>query len=162
MRWLDYPNTLCEYKRYWLFWQERVPERRISIMCMPKTSAIWPQSSSDPLGKIEVLPTAVHSIAVQATSECYRVLGIASPQLCNGQAIILAPGRLNQGVRVAILNDQLIIDVYVALEYGLPITAIAHSVMSNMKYSIEKMLGVPVTQVNVNVQGLLHGPVSPD
>lgn len=131
-------------------------------MCMPKTSAIQPQSGSGPLGKIEVLPTAIHSIAVQATSECYGVLGIASPHLRNGQAVILAPERLNQGVRVSILNHQLIIDVYVALEYGLRITAIAHSIMSNIKYSIEKMLGVPVTQVNVNVQGLLHGPMSPD
>jgi len=131
-------------------------------MRMPKTSAIQPQSGSGPLGKIEVLPTAVHSIAVQATYECYGVLGIASPHLRNGQAVILAPERLNQGVRVSILNDQLIIEVYVALEYGLRITAIAHSIMSNIKYSIEKMLGVPVTQVNVNVQGLLHGPTSPD
>lgn len=131
-------------------------------MCMPKTSPIQPQSGPRPLGKIEVLPTAVHSIVVQATCECYGVLGIASPRLRNGQAVILAPERLNQGVRVSILNDQLTIDVYVALEYGLRITAIAHSIMSNIKYSIEKMLGVPVTQVNVNVQGLLHGPTSPD
>jgi len=129
---------------------------------MPKTSAIQPQGGSGPLGKIEVLPTAIHSIAVRATSECYGVLGIASPHLHNGQAVILAPERLNQGVRVSMLNDQLIVDVYVALEYGLRITAIAHSIMSNVKYSVEKMLGVPVMQVNVNVQGLLHGPTSPD
>jgi uncharacterized alkaline shock family protein YloU len=70
--------------------------------------------------------------------------------------VILAPERRNQGVRVSILDGQLIIDIYVALEYGLRITAIAHSIMSNIKYSIEKVLGVPVTQVNVNVQGLLH------
>ena len=129
---------------------------------MPKASAIQPQPGSGPLGKIEVLPNAVHSIAVQATCECYGVLGIASAHLRNGRAVILAPERRNQGVRVSILGDQLIIDVYVALEYGLRITAIAHSIMSNIKYSIEKMLGVPVTQVNVNVQGLLHGPTSPD
>ena len=66
-------------------------------MHMPKTSAIRPQHGSRPLGKIEVLPNAIHSIAVQAISECYGVVG---------------------------------------------------------KFSIEKMLGVPVTQVNVNVQGL--------
>jgi uncharacterized alkaline shock family protein YloU len=127
-----------------------------------KASAIQPQSGSGPRGKIEVLPNAIHSIAVQATCECYGVLGIASPHLRNGQAVILPPERFNQGVRVSILNDQLIIDVYVALEYGLRITAIAHSIMSNVKYAIERMLGVPVTQVNVNVQGLLHGPTSQD
>lgn len=131
-------------------------------MCMPKTSSIQPQSGPNSLGKIEVLPTAIHSIVVQATYECYGVLGIALPRLRNGKAVILPPERLNQGVRVSIVDDKLIIDVYVALEYGLRITAIAHSIMSNVKYSIEKMLGVPVMQVNVNVQGLLHGPTSPD
>jgi uncharacterized alkaline shock family protein YloU len=30
--------------------------------------------------------------------------------------------------------------------------------MSSVKFSLEKMLGVPVAQVNVNVQGLGHGP----
>jgi uncharacterized alkaline shock family protein YloU len=33
--------------------------------------------------------------------------------------------------------------------------------MSAVKFSVEKMLGAPVTQVNVNVQGLIHGPTTP-
>ncbi len=129
-------------------------------MRMPKASAI-PHGSS-PLGKIEVLPNAIHSIAVQATCGCYGVLGLASPRLRNGQAVILADEQSNQGVRVTILNDQLVIDVYVALEYGLRISEIAHNIMSSVKFSTEKMLGIPVSQVNINVQGLIHGPASPD
>ncbi|WP_161977227.1 Asp23/Gls24 family envelope stress response protein [Dictyobacter kobayashii] len=127
---------------------------------MPKASAIQPQHGSHPLGKIEVLPNAIHSIAVEATLTCYGVLGIASPHLRNGQAVLLSPEQSNQGVRLQILNDQLIIDVYVALEYGLRISEIAHNIMSAVKFSVEKMLGTPVTQVNVNVQGLIHGPGS--
>ena len=127
-------------------------------MRMPKTSAIHPQHGSSPLGKIEILPNAVHSIAVQATTACYGVLGIASPRLHYGQAILLAPEQSNQGVRVNIVNHHLIIDIYVALEYGLRISEIAHNIMSSVKFSTEKMLGIPVAQVNVNVQGLLHGP----
>jgi uncharacterized alkaline shock family protein YloU len=57
-------------------------------------------------------------------------------------------------VRVRVVNEQIIIDVYVALEYGLRITEIAHNIMSSVKFSVEKMLGIPVSQVNVNVQGL--------
>jgi len=127
-------------------------------MRMPKASAIQPQHGSHPLGKIEVLPNAIHSIAVEATLTCYGVLGMASPHLRNGQAVILAPEQRNQGVRIQIHNEQLTIDVYVALEYGLRISEIAHNIMSAVKFSVEKMLGTPVTQVNVNVQGLIHGP----
>ncbi|MBO0778358.1 MAG: Asp23/Gls24 family envelope stress response protein [Ktedonobacteraceae bacterium] len=125
---------------------------------MPKASSIQPQHGSSPLGKIEVLPNAIHTIAVQATSACYGVLGIAAPRLRNGQAILLPTDQMNQGVRVHVVNSQLVIEIYVALEYGLRISEIAHNIMSSVKFSIEKMLGIPVLQVNVNVQGLLHGP----
>ncbi len=125
---------------------------------MPKTSAIQPLQGSHPRGKIEVLPNAIHTIAVQAVCECYGVVGIASPRLHNRQAVLLKPEQSNQGVQVRLINDQLTIDVYVALEYGLRISEIAHNIMSSVKFSTEKMLGVPVAQVNVNVQGLSNGP----
>ncbi len=127
---------------------------------MPKTSAIQPEHGDRPLGKIEVLPNAIHTIAMQATSECYGVVGLAAPRLHNGQAILLPPEQSNQGVRVRVVNEQIIIEVYVALEYGLRISEIAHNIMSSVKFSIEKMLDVPVAQVNVNIQGLIHGPSS--
>ncbi|HZS79733.1 MAG TPA: Asp23/Gls24 family envelope stress response protein [Ktedonobacteraceae bacterium] len=123
---------------------------------MSRTPAIQPQHGLRPLGKIEVLPNAIHTIAVQAISECYGVVGIAAPRLHNGRVVLLDPNHQNQGVHVRILNDQIYVDVYVALEYGLRISEIAHNIMSSVKFSIEKMLGVPVAQVNVNVQGLSH------
>ena len=87
---------------------------------------------------------------------------MALPRLRRGQAVLLSPEQSNQGVRITVLDDQLTIDVYVALEYGLRISEIAHNIMNRVKFSLEKMLGTPVTQVNINVQGLIHGPTSPD
>jgi uncharacterized alkaline shock family protein YloU len=123
---------------------------------MSRTPTVQPQYGTRPLGKIEVLPNAIHSIAVQAISECYGVVGIAAPRLHNGQAVLLGPGRSNQGVQVRIVDDRIMLEVYVVLEYGLRISEIAHNIMSGVKFAIEKMLGVPVAQVNVNVQGLSH------
>lgn len=131
-------------------------------MRMPKASVNQSQRSFGPRGKIEVLPNAIHSIVVQATCSSYGVLGIALPRLRHGQAVLLPPEQSNQGVRVTIINDQLTIDVYVALEYGLRISEIAHNIMNRVKFSLEKMLSTPVSQVNVNVQGLIHGPTSPE
>ena len=87
-----------------------------------------------------------------------RVVGITAPRLHHGQAVLLKPEMSNQGIQVRVVNDQIIVEVYVALEYGLRISEIAQNIMSSVKFSIEKMLGVPVAQVNVNVQGLGHGP----
>jgi uncharacterized alkaline shock family protein YloU len=127
-------------------------------MHVSKASAIQPRQGSRPLGKIEVLPNAIHTIAKKATSECYGVVGITAPRLHHGQAVLLKPEMSNQGIQVRVVNDQIIVEVYVALEYGLRMSEIAQSIMSSVKFSIEKMLSVPVAQVNVNVQGLGHGP----
>src|SRR5881275_1191979 len=134
---------------------------REKILHMSKASAIQPRHGVRPLGKIEVLPNAIHTIAKQATSECYGVVGITAPRLHNGQAVLLEPEHSNQGIQVRVVNEQIIVEVYVALEYGLRMSEIAHNIMSSVKFSIEKMLGVPVAQVNVNVQGLGHGPTPP-
>jgi uncharacterized alkaline shock family protein YloU len=127
-------------------------------MHMSKASAIQPEDGSQPLGKIEVLPNAIHTIATQAVIGCYGVVGIASPRLHNGQAILLPQEQNNQGVQIRVANDQIIVEVYVVLEYGLRMSEIAHNIMSSVKFSIEKMLGVPVAQVNINIQGLIHDP----
>ena len=142
----------CEYiTRRLVLASIRKKRRRMS-----RTPAIPLQNGVRPLGKIEVLPNAIHTIAVQAISECYGVVGITAPRLHYGQPVILDPQHLNQGVQVRMVNDHMVLDVYVALEYGLRISEIAHNIMSSVKFSVEKMLGVPVAQVNVNVQGLSH------
>ncbi|HVB61489.1 MAG TPA: Asp23/Gls24 family envelope stress response protein [Ktedonobacteraceae bacterium] len=118
------------------------------------------QQAMRPLGKIEVLPSAIRTIAVQATSSCYGVVGLTRPRLRNGRAILLPLERGSEGIQVRIVHDQVHVEVYVALEYGLRMSEIAHTIMSMVKFSIEKMLDVPVARVNVNIQGLIHGPSS--
>lgn len=105
-------------------------------------------------GKIEVSPQAIGTIAGRAVVECYGVVGIAGKRLRNGAAELLPADRYHQGIEVQFSNEQIIIDLYVVLEYGLRISEIAHNIMSSVKFAVEKMLGVPVVQVNVNVQGL--------
>lgn len=105
------------------------------------------------LGRIEVSPTAIASIASQAVLNSYGVVGMASKSLVNGLAELLHPNS-KRGVEVRLEGDEIIIDLYVVIEYGTRISTVAHNIMSNVKFSVEKALGVPVSQVNVHVQGL--------
>lgn len=107
-------------------------------------------------GKIEVSPQAISTIAGKAVTECYGVVGIASRRMHKGKAVLLNQEQYGQGIEVKFAGEQIIIDLYVVLEYGLRISEIAHNIMSSVKFSVEKMLGVPVVQVNVNVQGLRY------
>lgn len=105
-------------------------------------------------GRIEVSPRAIASVAGQAVSRCYGVVGVADCQSRFGRVRVLAPGQYSRGVVVKFVDDHVSIDLYVVLEHGLRITEIAHSIMSTVKYAVERALGLPVVRVNVNVQDL--------
>ncbi len=51
-------------------------------------------------------------------------------------------------------EGRIIINVYVIIEYGTRIVAVARSVMNVVKFSVERALGVPIAEVNVHVDGL--------
>jgi len=101
------------------------------------------------LGKIEISPAAVASLANHAVLKSYGVVGMSSRNL----AQILSRDS-KRGVKVQIEDSEIIIDLYVIVEYGTRISEVAHNIMENVKFAVEKALGVPVAQVNVHVQGL--------
>jgi uncharacterized alkaline shock family protein YloU len=106
------------------------------------------------LGKIEVTPTAIASLASQAVLECYGVVGMATKDLASGIVEILQPASHRRGVDVQISSSQIVIDLYVVMEYGTRIATVARNIQSAVKYTLEKALGVPVSAVNIHVQDL--------
>ena len=106
------------------------------------------------LGRIEVAPLAIASLASQAVLGCYGVVGMASKDLASGIVEILQPSSHRRGVDVQIDDDRIAIDLYVVMEYGTRIATVAQNIQSVVKYTVEKALGVPVAAVNVHVQDL--------
>jgi uncharacterized alkaline shock family protein YloU len=106
------------------------------------------------LGRIEVSPLAIASLASQAVLGCYGVVGMASKDLASGIVEILQPASHRRGVDVEIDDDRIAVDLYVVMEYGTRIAMVAQNIQSAVKYTIEKALGVPVAAVNVHVQDL--------
>lgn len=106
-------------------------------------------TESTRLGKIEISPTAVASLASHAVLKSYGVVGMSSRNLAQ-----LLHRDSKRGVKVRIEDDEIMIDLYVIIEYGTRISEVAHNIMENVKFAVEKALGVPVAEVNVYVQGL--------
>ena len=106
------------------------------------------------LGRIEVSPTAIASLASQPVLDCYGVVGMATKDLARGIVQILQPASHRRGVTVRIDNDRIEIDLHVVIEYGTRIGVVAQNIQSSVKYTLERALGVPVTAVNVHVQDL--------
>jgi uncharacterized alkaline shock family protein YloU len=105
-------------------------------------------------GQIEIAPRAIATVAGDAVLRCYGVVGVASRNLIGGLADLLQPDRWGRGVEVRMHDGAVIIDLYVIIQYGTRISEVAHGVMHSVKYSLEQVLGIPVAEVNVHVQGL--------
>ena len=60
----------------------------------------------------------------------------------------------HRGIGVHMDEDGIVIDVYVIVQYGIRIRAVAESVQNTVRFHIERALGLPVSAVNVYVQGL--------
>ena len=104
-------------------------------------------------GMIEISTTAVATIANQAINQCYGVVGMADKNLATGIAKLLSRDS-KRGIDVELQGDQIKIDVYVIVEYGVRIKTVAESIQHTVKFHVEKSIGLSVREVNVFVQGL--------
>ena len=105
------------------------------------------------LGGIHISPNAVATIAYHATLESYGVVGLAPKNLADGlvHTITREPSR---GVTVRYDGESIDIDVYVIVEYGTRVNAVADSVANTVRFHVEKALGLKVNSVNVHIAGL--------
>lgn len=103
------------------------------------------------LGSIHISPKAVATIAYHATLQSYGVVGLAPKNLAEGLSITKDPAR---GISVEYDDTRLDIDIHVIVEYGTRITSVADSVANSVRYNVEKVLGMPVTNVNVHIHAL--------
>jgi uncharacterized alkaline shock family protein YloU len=105
------------------------------------------------LGNIYVSPRAIATIASQSTIESYGVVGLAAKNLAEGLAQVLVKDP-TLGIEVCFEGDSLQIDLYIIVEYGVRIKSVANSVQDNVRYAIEKAIGLTVNRVDIHVRGL--------
>lgn len=108
-------------------------------------------------GTIEVAPQAIATMAGRTVLEVPGIIGIAGRHLRFGGAELLPSERFDHGIDVHFVGERIVIAIHVIVEYGQVIPAIAHAAMSRAKAAVEQMLGLPVVQVNIIVQGLRVG-----
>jgi len=105
-------------------------------------------------GRIEVTPAAVAMATSRVVLECYGVVGIAKRRLKHGKAELLDDHHYQQGIQIEIHGEQVVVHVYVVVEYGTRISEVAHNIQNAVRDTLMRMLGAPTVVVNVNVQGL--------
>jgi uncharacterized alkaline shock family protein YloU len=105
------------------------------------------------LGNVYISHRAIATIASQSALESYGVVGLAAKNLAEGLAQVLVKDP-SLGIEVRYEAGWIQIDLYIIVEYGTRIKSVASSVAENVRYYVEKAIGLPVNQVNVHVRGL--------
>lgn len=60
----------------------------------------------------------------------------------------------NLGVIVKSVNGALVIDLSIAVSYGVNISAIADSIVNKVRYTVENATDLKVSEVNVHIEGI--------
>ena len=106
------------------------------------------------LGKIEISEEVISTIAGASAVECYGLVGMASRKISDGFVDLLGRENLARGVVVSVQDNEVVIDLHIVVGYGVRISEVATNVMGRVRYTTEKLTGLNVSQVNVNVQSV--------
>ena len=117
-----------------------------------KTNSTLPLNTEDstPSSNITYNSEVVAIIAGLAANE---VEGIAG--MCNVSGSIMSKNRnVTKGVKVEVGTEEVAVDLYVIVEYGIPIQRAAGEAQENVRKAIESMTGLHVVRVDVHVQSV--------
>ena len=93
-------------------------------------------------------------IAGIAAAEVDGVSGMTLGLVDGINQILGSNKKYSKGVKVELDGNNVIIDLYVIVKYGVKIPDVAFSIQNSVKTSVESMTGLNVGAVNINVQGI--------
>ncbi|MDR5658311.1 Asp23/Gls24 family envelope stress response protein [Serpentinicella sp. ANB-PHB4] len=106
------------------------------------------------LGIVTIDDHVLASIAGVSAMECYGLVGMAAKSTAGGLVELLKRDQLSKGVKVQTEEDEIVIDLFVIVEFGTRISVVATNIIEKVKYNIENLTGMSVKKVNINVQGV--------
>ena len=105
-------------------------------------------------GSISVSEEVIASLAGHLASECYGVVDMVPYGFSDTLSDLFKRNAKSRGVRIATNGDRIYVDLFVVFKYGLPVSAVASSLKSTVKYGLEKFTGMIVDSIDVHVVGV--------
>lgn len=98
-------------------------------------------------------------IAGIAAAEVEGVSGMTLGLVDGINQILGSNKKYSKGVKIELDGNNVIIDLYVIVKYGVRIPDVAFSIQNSVKSQVETMTGLNVQSVNINVQGVTFDKV---
>lgn len=98
-------------------------------------------------------------IAGIAAAEVEGVSGMTLGLVDGINQILGSNKKYSKGVKIELEGNNVVIDLYVIVKYGVRIPDVAFSIQNSVKSQVETMTGLNVQSVNINVQGVTFDKV---
>ena len=106
------------------------------------------------LGTVTVNEEVLLKVAGYAALECYGIVAMSSKRAKDGLVEWLGRENLSKGVQVRLVDDQLDVDLFIVVEYGISVAEVCKRIVEVVRYKLESMTGVKVRSVNISVEGI--------
>jgi uncharacterized alkaline shock family protein YloU len=106
------------------------------------------------LGTISITEDVLAIIAGYSAVECAGIVAMASKRATDGIVEMLGRENFRRGIRIGISENKVTVDLFIIVEYGVSIAAVARTAIETVKYRLESAVGVEVARVNVTVEGI--------
>lgn len=105
------------------------------------------------VGSVEIADEVVAIIAGLAATEVEGVASMAG-NITNELVGKLGMKNLSKGVKVAVMDTSVSVDLSLQLKYGYSVPKVAQAVQDRVKNAIENMTGLSVIDVNIRIAGV--------
>ncbi len=105
-------------------------------------------------GQVLIADDVVGVIAGIASGEVEGIAGMSGGLVGGISEMMTGKKNLAKGVKVEVGEKETSVDLFVVVEYGVRIPAVAQKVQENVKRAVEGMTGLRVAGVNIHIQGV--------
>ena len=109
-------------------------------------------------GQISVNSSVFNNIVGMAASNCFGVKGMAVRSMTDGLVHLLRKEAMSKGVHVTYNDDGTIsIDLHIIVDHGVNLKAVGDSIISEVRYVVQKTTDTQVREVNVYIDSMIVG-----
>ena len=105
-------------------------------------------------GPVTLDADVIASIAGAAATNCFGVKGMTHTSVKDGIVYLLKREAMTKGVKVTEKEDKIDLELHIAVDHGINIGAVCKSIISEVRYNVERLAGVPVENIDVCVDSI--------
>ncbi len=110
-------------------------------------------SYPDEMGTIHIADEVLAVVAASAALEVEGVSSLAA-NLSSDLAELMGRKVYSKGVRLSVVNGQVLVDISILIQYGFSIPDVAKKVQQAVMTAVSSTSGMEVSRVNIQVAGI--------